>query len=63
MPVTQHPSLIKEISQHIKIIRFGFTHSKQDPWGEITGLFKLGKKIAIEDFMKQKGFEDGGQYP
>ena len=62
MTIAQLPLSLREISQHMKIIRFGFMRSKKDPWEKITGLFKIGKKIAIEDIVKQKGFEDGQQY-
>lgn len=59
MSVNQFPMEIKQISQHMKVIRFGFTLPKIDPWKEITSVFKFGKKIDIEYLLKQKGFENG----
>ena len=59
MPLNQLPITIKQISQHMKIIRFGFILPKEDPWKKITSMFKFGKKVDVEHLLKQKGFEDG----
>lgn len=59
MPINQLPIKLKQISQHMKIIRFGSLFSKEDPWKKITSVFKFGRKVDIEHLLKQKGFEDG----
>lgn len=57
--IKQIPIEIKQISQHMKVIRFGSFLSKKDPWQKITGIFKLNKKVDIEHLLNQKGFDDG----
>ena len=57
--IKQMPIEIKQISQHMKVIRFGAFLSKKDPWQKITGILKLNKKVDIEQLLQQKGFEDG----
>ena len=57
--IKQMPLEIKQISQHMKVIRFGSLLSKKNPWQKITGILKLSKKVDIEHLLKQKGFEDG----
>ncbi len=58
MSTNQLPTEIRQISQRMKIIRFGSVFPKGDPWKKITSIFKFGKKVNIEQFLKQKGFED-----
>jgi len=59
MSTNQLSAGIKQISQHMKIIRFGFILPKEDPWKKITSVFKFGKRVDIEHLLNQKGFEDG----
>lgn len=58
MPINQLSTKIKQISQHMKVIRFGFILPREDPWKKITSMFKFGKKVNVEHLLKQKGFED-----
>ena len=58
MQTNQVPIKVKQISQHMKIIRFGSILPKEDPWKKITSMFKFGEKINIEHLLKQKGFEN-----
>ena len=30
----------------------------EDPWEKITGRVKIGKKIDVEEILKNKGFEN-----
>ena len=59
MPTYKKSVGLKQISQHIKIIRFGSRLTNKNPWKKIIGIFKFGKKIDIENLLNQKGFEDG----
>ena len=53
----QNP-ILEELSHNMKVIYLGVEIRKtENPWGNITGKIKLGKKINIEELLKHRGFE------
>lgn len=50
---------IFQLSKNMKVFQLGAKISKaEDPWKNITGRFKIGRNIDVEDILKNKGFEN-----
>jgi len=60
MPKLAYPELVKEMSQHVKVIWFNkeFSHSN-DPWKELSKhSIRTGCLINVEEILDQRGEED-----
>ena len=50
---------IKEISEKVKIIRFGIVYeTKGSPWDRLAGMFTVSRPVDIEEMLDAKGFEE-----
>lgn len=50
---------IFQLSKSMKVFRLGVEISRaKDPWEKITGRFKIGRNIDVEEILKNKGFEN-----
>jgi hypothetical protein len=61
-PRVEEPSLsqrIKDISEKVKIIRFGIVYEPQEsPWDRLAGMFAVSKPVDIEEILDARGFEE-----
>lgn len=54
---------IKEISEKVKIIRFGIVYeTKRSPWDRLTGMFTMSRPVDIEEMLDARGFEETTDY-
>lgn len=63
--VTQEelPPRIREISQRVKIIRFGILQEPgPSPWEKLAGMFRLGHPLNVEEMLDARGFEESADY-
>ena len=50
---------IKEISEKVKIIRFGIVYeTKGSPWDRLAGMFTVSRPVDIEEMLDARGFEE-----
>jgi len=50
---------IKEISEGMKVIRFGIVHeTEKSPWDKLAGMFTVTKPVDIEEMLDARGFEE-----
>ena len=57
------PQRIKEISEKVKIIRFGIVHeTKGSPWDRLAGMFTVSRPVDIEEMLDARGFEETADY-
>lgn len=50
---------IKEISERVKIIRFGVVYeTKRSPWDKLAGMFTVSRPVDIEEMLDVRGFEE-----
>ena len=53
------PQRIKEISDKVKIIRFGVVQEMQgSPWDRLAGTFTTGGPMNVEEMLDATGFEE-----
>lgn len=50
------PEEIFNLSRESRIIWMG--KERGNPWKEITGKLRIGKKVNVERLLKEKGFEE-----
>lgn len=54
---------IKEISEKVKIIRFGIvSETKGSPWDRLAGMFTVSRPVDIEEMLDARGFEETADY-
>ena len=54
---------IKEISEKVKIIRFGIVYeTKGSPWDGLAGMFTMSRPVDIEEMLDARGFEKTADY-
>ncbi|MBC8447956.1 MAG: hypothetical protein H8D78_09415 [Chloroflexi bacterium] len=54
---------IKEISEKVKIIRFGIVYeTKGSPWDRLAGMFTVSRPVDIEEMLDARGFEETADY-
>ncbi|MFN4217932.1 MAG: hypothetical protein ACK4HB_01380 [Candidatus Bipolaricaulia bacterium] len=51
------PQQVKEISRHMKVIYLERVVETKDPWEELTGMFRIGRELSVEDLIKQRWSE------
>ena len=57
------PQRIKEISEKVKIIRFGIvSENKGSPWDRLAGMFTVSRLVDIEEMLDARGFEETADY-
>jgi hypothetical protein len=57
------PRRIKEISEKVKIIRFGIVYeTKENPWDRLAGMFTMSRPLDIEEMLDARGFEETADY-
>ena len=57
------PQRIKEISEKVKIIRFGIVYeTKENPWDRLAGMFTTSRPVDIEEMLDARGFEETADY-
>ena len=50
---------IKEISEKVKIIRFGIVYkANKSPWDRLAGMFTMSRPVDIEEILDARGFEE-----
>ena len=50
---------IKEISEKVKIIRFGIVYeTKGSPWDRLASMLTVSRPVDIEEMLDAKGFEE-----
>ncbi len=50
---------IFQLSKNMKVFQLGVEISRaENPWDKITGRFKIGRSIDVEEILKNKGFEN-----
>lgn len=53
------PPKVREISQRVKIIRFGVVQERpKSPWTRLAGMFHLGRRANIEEMLDARGFDE-----
>jgi hypothetical protein len=53
------PCRIREISERVKIIRFGIVHrAAPGPWQRLAGMFHLDRPVSVEEMLEVRGFEE-----
>ena len=60
-PIVQEelPPRIREISERVKIIRFGILQEPgPSPWEKLAGMFRLGRPLNVEEMLDARGFEE-----
>jgi len=57
------PRRIREISERVKIIRFGIVHeAAPSPWQRLAGMFHLDRPVSGEEMLDVRGFEESADY-
>ena len=57
------PIRIREISERVKIIRFGIVHeAASSPWQRLAGTFHLDHPVSVEEMLNVRGFEESADY-
>lgn len=57
------PQRIEEISEKVKIIRFGIiSETKGSPWDILAGMFTASRPVDIEERLDARGFEETADY-
>jgi len=50
---------IEELSEKVKIIRFGIVHETTgSPWDRLAGMFTTSRSVNIEEILDARGFEE-----
>lgn len=53
------PPKVKEISERVKIIRFGVVQEQaKSPWTKLVGMFRIGQQVNIEEILDARGFDE-----
>lgn len=50
------PKEIAELSKKFKVV--WMEKEEGNPWDEITGKIEVGRKVNVEELLKEKGFEE-----
>ena len=57
------PLRIREISERVKIIRFGVVReTAPNPWQRLAGMFRLDHPVSVEEMLDARGFEESEDY-
>jgi len=57
------PLRIREISERVKIIRFGIVReAAPNPWQRLAGMFHLDRPVSVEEILDARGFEESADY-
>jgi len=51
------PDRIREISKSMRVIYLGHVVRTEDPWRELTGMFTIGKRLDVEDRIRERWVE------
>ncbi|MFQ6117411.1 MAG: hypothetical protein ACE5LQ_04005 [Candidatus Bipolaricaulia bacterium] len=51
------PEKIREISKSMRVIYLGQIVPIGDPWEELTGMFTIGKRLDVEDLIRERWVE------
>lgn len=53
------PPRVREMSRRAKIIHFGaLMDGAASPWTGITGMFKAGRRVNVEELLESRGFDE-----
>ena len=57
--LTDYTGKVFQLSKSMKVFQLGVEIPRaENPWDKITGRFKIGRDIDVEDILKNKGFEN-----
>lgn len=51
------PEQIRQISKYMRVVYLGHVMGTKDPWGELSGMFTIGKKLDVEDLLRERWVE------